>query len=213
VTAASVTLGELRPVHCFVATIARVSQEAERPSGGRRFLRRRPVPPDSGEALVRTMYADHGPVLLGYVTRLTGDRDQAQDIVQETLLRAWRNADSLNTRDGSVRSWLLTVARNLVIDAARARRARPAEVPPAVHDPVEPRDHVEDVSNAIVVADALRTLSPEHRAALVEVYYKGRTTTEAAEVLGIAPGTVKSRVHYAVQALRSSLGDTVRDVP
>jgi RNA polymerase sigma-70 factor (ECF subfamily) len=196
---------------CLVVTIARVSQGADPPSSRRRLLRRAPAPREAGEALVRTMYADHGQVLLGYVTRLTGDRDQAQDIVQETLLRAWRNADALSAHNGSVRGWLLTVARNLVIDAARARRSRPAEVPPTTHDPAEPRDHVEDVSNAIVVADALRTLSLEHRAALIEVYYKGRTATEAADVLGVAPGTVKSRVHYAVRALRASLGDTAGD--
>jgi RNA polymerase sigma-70 factor, ECF subfamily len=196
-----------------VTTIARVSGEAEPSSLRRRLLRRTPARQDAGEALVRTLYADHGQVLLGYVTRLTGDRELAQDIAQETLLRAWRNADALSARDGSVRGWLLTVARNLVIDAVRARRARPAEVPPAAHDPVEPRDHVEDVANAIVVADALRTLSPEHRAALIEVYYRGRTAAEAGDVLGVAPGTVKSRVHYAVRALRASLGEPAGDQP
>jgi RNA polymerase sigma-70 factor (ECF subfamily) len=211
-TMVGVVIGAIGPVGCRVATIARVSEEAAAPSSRRRLLRRTPaLPRESGETLVRALYAEHGHILLGYVTRLTGDRDQAQDIVQETLLRAWRNADTLGARDGSVRGWLLTVARNLVIDAARARRSRPAEVPPAAHDPAEPRDHVEDVSNAIVVADALRTLSPEHRAALVEVYLRGRTANEAADVLGVAPGTVKSRVHYAVRALRSSLGNTAGD--
>jgi RNA polymerase sigma-70 factor, ECF subfamily len=212
VTAMSVTMGGIGPVRRLLATMSRVSEEAEQPAAGRRFLRRRAAPSATGEALVRTIYAEHGQVLLGYVTRLTGDREQARDIVQETLLRAWRNADALSSGGGSVRGWLLTVARNLVIDAARARQSRPQEAPPAVHDPAEPRDQVEDLTNAMVVADALRTLSPEHRAALVEVYFRGHSTAEAAQALGIAPGTVKSRVHYAVQALRSSMGELARDV-
>ena len=184
--------------------MARVPDDAESSSLRRRIPRPRPAAAAAGEEFVRTIHAEHGQVLLGYVIRLTGDREQARDIVQETLLRAWRNADSLNTGDGSLRGWLLTVARNLVIDAARARRSRPAEVPPTAHDPAEMRDHVE--------ADALRKLSPEHRAALVEVYYKGHSATEAAEVLGIAVGTVKSRVHHAVRAMRGSLGEIARDV-
>jgi RNA polymerase sigma-70 factor, ECF subfamily len=195
-----------------MATIARVPDDAESSSPRRRIPRPQPAPAAAGEEFVRTIHAEHGQVLLGYVIRLTGDREQARDIVQETLLRAWRNADSLNAGDGSLRGWLLTVARNLVIDAARARRSRPAEVPPTAHDPAETRDHVEDLANAIVVADALRKLSPEHRAALVEVYYKGHSATEAAEVLGIAVGTVKSRVHHAVRAMRGSMGGIARDV-
>jgi RNA polymerase sigma-70 factor (ECF subfamily) len=162
----------------------------------------------SGEALVRTLYDEHGRYLVAYAARLTGDRQLAEDIVQETLLRAWKHADRLSEGQGSVRGWLLTVTRNIATDKARARRSRPPEVEesPEVHDVRTDRDHAEDVANSLVVADALRKLSPEHRAALIETYYVGRTMTEAAQVLGIPPGTVKSRVHYALQQLRGTLG-------
>jgi RNA polymerase sigma-70 factor (ECF subfamily) len=166
-----------------------------------------PGDPRTGEALVRTLYDEHGRYLVAYAARLTGDRQLAEDIVQETLLRAWRHADRLTDEKGSVRGWLLTVARNIATDKARARRSRPPEVEETqeVHDVRVDRDHAEDVANSLVVADALRTLSPEHRAALVETYFQGRTMTEAARVLGVPPGTVKSRVHYALQQLRTTL--------
>jgi RNA polymerase sigma-70 factor (ECF subfamily) len=174
-----------------------------------------PGDPRTGEALVRTLYDDHGRYLVAYAARLTGDRQLAEDIVQETLLRAWRHADRLTDERGSVRGWLLTVARNIATDKARARKSRPPEVEETqeVHDVRVDRDHAEDVANSLVVADALRTLSPEHRAALVETYFQGRTMTEAGRVLGIPPGTVKSRVHYALQQLRTTLGPRAEAAP
>lgn len=186
----------------------------ERPAVLRGF-RRGPSPEDDGEALVRALYADHGAMLIGYVTKLTGDRHLAEDIVQETLLRAWRNSAVLAQAPGSPRGWLITVARNLVIDAVRAKRARPSEVAYDPFDGAQPRatvdgrDHAEDLANSMVVADALHALSPEHRDALVQTYFHGRTAAEAAQVLGVPAGTVKSRVHYALRALRSTLGQSL----
>src|SRR3954464_3392388 len=80
------------------------------------------------EALIRSLYEEHGRALLAYATRLTGDRATAEDVVQETLVRVWKNPDVLVNGRGSVRGWLLTVVRNIVIDRARARSSRPAEV-------------------------------------------------------------------------------------
>lgn len=82
----------------------------------------------SDEALVRALYEEHGRALLAYATRLTGDRAAAEDVVQETLIRAWRHPDALLNGKGSVRGWLLTVARNIITDRHRARAARPTEV-------------------------------------------------------------------------------------
>lgn len=163
--------------------------------------------PGDGEALVRTLYLEHGRYLVAYAARLVGDRQLAEDVVQETLLRAWRHADTLTPERGSVRAWLATVTRNIAIDKVRARAARPTEVGNQVPDVGQVRDHADDVTNAVVVADALRTLSAEHRQALVETYYRGRTAAEAAEVLGVPPGTVKSRVHYALRELRTTMGE------
>ncbi|MFJ3923426.1 sigma-70 family RNA polymerase sigma factor [Streptomyces sp. NPDC090022] len=154
------------------------------------------------EALIRSVYEEHGNALLGYATRLTGDRAVAEDVVQETLIRAWRHSEVLVNGKGSVRGWLLTVARNIITDRYRARAARPAEVagsPATV--PVEV-DHADAVVDAMTVLGALDQLSPEHRNVLTELYYRQHSVAEAADSLGIPEGTVKSRSHYALKALR-----------
>ena len=144
--------------------------------------------------------------MLAYATRLTGDRAAAEDVLQETLLRAWRHADNLrNDSKGSVRGWLLTVARNIITDRARARAVRPQEVGEPIDAPAVERDHAEQVVNEMAVLGAMDKLSAEHREVLVEMYYRGRTVAEAAQVLRIPPGTVKSRSYHAMRALRAVL--------
>ncbi|SFC21664.1 sigma-70 family RNA polymerase sigma factor [Streptomyces aidingensis] len=166
-------------------------------------LRSRTRESTSDEALIRSLYEEHGRALLAYATRLTGDRAAAEDIVQETLIRAWRHPEVLVNGKGSVRGWLLTVTRNIVTDRYRARAARPAEVAEttAAAAPAQ-ADHAEAVVDTMVVMDALDQLSSEHRNVLMEIYYQGRSVTEAAQILGIPAGTVKSRSHYALKALR-----------
>jgi RNA polymerase sigma-70 factor (ECF subfamily) len=164
------------------------------------------------EALIRSLYEEHGRSLLAYATRLTGDHAAAEDVVQETLVRAWKHSQSMVDQKGSVRGWLLTVARNIVIDRARARASRPTEVAESPGTgPVE-LDHAENVVNSMVVLGAMDRLSSEHREVLVELYYRGRTIAEAAELLGVPPGTVKSRSYYALRAMRAAIADTRAEV-
>ena len=160
-----------------------------------------------GEASLRRLWDDHARPLLAFVLRLTGgDRGRAEDIVQETLLQAWRHPEALDPARGPVRPWLLTVARRVAIDQYRARQARPAEVgDDGLAELAADGDGVDAALDRWLITDALSTLTPEHREALVHTYYAGRTVTEAAVVLGIPPGTVKSRVFYALRALKLAL--------
>jgi RNA polymerase sigma-70 factor (ECF subfamily) len=159
------------------------------------------------EAALRLLYAEHSGPVLAYLLKLTRDRPRAEDLLQETMLRAWRRPAVFEPGRGSVRAWLCTVARNLVIDDIRSRSARPTETELSerterTESSATADDPYEAALRAWEVADALATLTADHRAVLIEVYYRGATVAEAAQKLGIPPGTAKSRTFYALRALR-----------
>jgi RNA polymerase sigma-70 factor, ECF subfamily len=184
----------------------------ESPSAPAPALRSVPTPPAErmDEATFCAVCQEHVPGLLGYVTRLTfGDRQAAEDVVQETLLRAWQHPEALSPERTSIRPWLFAVARNLVIDRRRAKSKRPTEVSDAAL--ASTPTAIDDLDAALTswtVQHALAGLSPDHRSVLVEVYYRGRSVAEAATALGVPPGTVKSRTYYALRALRLALQES-----
>lgn len=156
------------------------------------------------EQLSRALYKEHAPALLAYVQRLMrGDRQLAEDIVQETLLRAWRHAGQLPAQ--ARRPWLFTTARHLVIDAYRARSARPTEAPADLADAAVEDESLDLALDAVLLTDALHALSAEHRSVLFDCYYRGNTAAQIAAARGLPPGTVRSRIHYALRALRLAL--------
>ncbi len=158
------------------------------------------------QALMQQLHDEHAAALWGYCLRLTGqDRARAEDVVQETLVRAWRHFSVLDGSQGSVRAWLFTVARNIVIDEWRTRRARSELSVADVPDRPDQVDSTDQLLLSWVVAEAITQLSPDHRAVLLECYYRGAPVAEAARRLGIPAGTVKSRTHYALRALRLAL--------
>jgi RNA polymerase sigma-70 factor, ECF subfamily len=159
------------------------------------------------DAAVRQLYARHAPALHVYVARFCPDGASADDIVQETFIRAWRHLPQLCADDRPVRTWLFRVARNLLIDASRAARSRPIIV--QMQPAEEGRDDtgLNQVLDRQLVTDALKQLSPAHRAVLVEIFYGGDNLARAARQLGIPHGTARSRLHYALQALRHQLED------
>lgn len=155
------------------------------------------------DALLRATHAAHADALHRYVSRLT-DAARAPDVVQETLLRAWRHPEVLTRPEPSVRAWLFTVARHLVVDDARSAHRRhelPSDAPPDVVT----ADGTQAVLDRWLVADALDALSADHRAVVVGAYYGGRSVAELAAAHGVPPGTVKSRLHYGLRALRLAL--------
>ena len=168
----------------------------------------------SDDLMVTELYRQYrGPLLL-FVLRLTaGDRQQAEDVVQETMVRAWREARRLDLSQPSLMPWLATVARRIVIDEKRRKSARPPEIGGAevVDRAPAAADETEGVLRKMLVAEALQALSAAHREVLNETILRDRTVNEAAEVLGVPVGTVKSRVYYALKALRVALAE--RGVP
>lgn len=156
-------------------------------------------------ALMQQLHAEHAAALWGFCLHLTGDPVRAEDVAQETLLRAWQREQVLDASRGSVRSWLFTVARNIVIDEWRSKRYQNERYTDQLPEPGDPVDQTDALLQSWVVAEAVSQLSSEHKAVLLECYYRGRSVAEASRLLGVPEGTVKSRTHYALRALRLAL--------
>ncbi|WP_285597535.1 sigma-70 family RNA polymerase sigma factor [Kineosporia sp. NBRC 101731] len=158
------------------------------------------------DPLFDALVAEHSRAMLAYVESVINDHHLAEDIVQETLIRAWRHAGVLDAARGSVRGWLLTVARNLAIDRIRSASARHESVgtdhrPEPLTGQVHP-DHADQVVAVQITDELLRHLSAEHRDVIRYTCLNGLTARETALALGIPVGTVKSRRHYALSVLR-----------
>ncbi len=155
-------------------------------------------------AVLRELHHLHAAVIWRYAVHLTGDAAAADDVVQETLLRAWRTPGILDQDPASLRSWMYTVAHHLVIDEARsARRRHEAPVEDVPERAID--DRTDGLFDSLLVAEALATLSDDHRAVIVRAYYGGLATAQLSTELGIPEGTVKSRLHYGLRALRLAL--------
>jgi RNA polymerase sigma-70 factor (ECF subfamily) len=154
--------------------------------------------------LLAAIHGAHSAALHRYVAQLTRDDAEAQDVVQETLLRVWRHPEVLERSEDSVRAWLFTVARNLAVDHLRSARHTREHASDHLPERAD-ADETQAVLDAWLVADALVSLSPEHRAVVIGAYYRGRSVAELADEQGVPQGTVKSRLHYALRALRLTL--------
>jgi RNA polymerase sigma-70 factor, ECF subfamily len=165
------------------------------------------VVPTTAHERMHTLYQVHAPAVYRFLLRLTfGERQAAEDLLQETMLRAWRNIHDLNSDPMSLRRWLYTVARRIAIDAGRAKQARPAEVAlPTMAGLSTPDGAIDQMLAAQLVKQAMSSLSPDHRAVIIEIYFRDRPAAEAATRLGIPEGTVKSRTYHALRALRAAL--------
>jgi RNA polymerase sigma-70 factor (ECF subfamily) len=156
-------------------------------------------------ALMKALYDEHAPALWRYALRLTGNPSRAEDVVQETLLRAWQHPEVIGDTERPARAWLFTVARNIIIDESRTARAR-KEVTSLDNAPEKAGpDEVNETLDRMLIADAMAQLSAEHRAVVRRSYYHGWTTAQIATDLDIAEGTVKSRLHYALRAMRLTM--------
>jgi RNA polymerase sigma factor (sigma-70 family) len=144
----------------------------------------------------------------GLVLTIVRDPGIAEDVAQDTFVRAWRNAGTYDPRRGRVATWLLTIARNAAIDAMRVRRPEPLDPeivaarlqgPGAAVDDAVPPDERDRVRAAIA------ELPEAQRRALVLAAYAGRTAREIGELEHAPVGTIKTRIWTAMQKLRASL--------
>lgn len=156
-------------------------------------------PPDALDQL----YHRYAGRIYGLGLRLLGDRQLAEELVQETFVRLWRSAGAFDPARGTVAAFVLTMARRISIDLWRRPSSRPFDPEPP--DRAASHDHAESVATAVAVNEAMATLSREHREVL-ELSYRGDLKqAEIAAILGIPLGTVKTRSYYALRALKLAL--------
>ncbi|MFY0409416.1 RNA polymerase sigma factor [Solicola sp. PLA-1-18] len=161
---------------------------------------------------VTAAFDAHAKPLLGFLVNALGDHARAEDLLQETFVRAWRRRDTYDATVASERTWLFAISRNLVVDDVRAHARRPRTVPEL--DDSAPVDLTlqatrrrvdEDVEVRLQLLEALATLSDEHRQVVAVVHLQGGTYADLSDRTGTSVATLRSRMHYGLRAMRAAL--------
>jgi RNA polymerase sigma-70 factor (ECF subfamily) len=161
----------------------------------------------SGDEL-RELYRRYSGELFGFASNALGDRELAEEVVQDVFAQLWRHADRYDGTRASVRTWLYSIARNRIIDAHRRAAARPRRAEEGLLDaPAELDVALDQAVLRWQVTAALARLSPAHREVIRLAHYGGLTMREIAERTGVPLGTVKSRTSYALRHLRLVLDE------
>jgi RNA polymerase sigma-70 factor (ECF subfamily) len=166
------------------------------------------LPRDRSGNELRELYRRYAGELFGFAANALGDREQAEEVVQDVFAQLWRHARDYDQSRASVRTWLYAIARNRIVDAHRRAAARPKR---AEDDSLESAAEIDAALDQAVlrwqVTTALARLSPAHREVIRLAHYGGLTMREIAERTGIPLGTVKSRTSYALRSLRLILDE------
>jgi RNA polymerase sigma-70 factor, ECF subfamily len=154
------------------------------------------------------LYARHGPSLLGYLTGQLGDNRQlAEEVLQDVMLAAWKSAPRFRG-DAKVRTWLIAIARNQAINYRRKRKLQWVELHETYDsDSTGPLERMERASRAERLHEAIQQLPAQQRETLELVFFHQLSGLEAAEIMGVSEGTVKSRLHRAKDTLRGLLSE------
>ena len=153
------------------------------------------------------LYRRYARPVFGLALRRLGDRGRAEDAVQETFASIWRSAGSYKPDRGPGGPWLYAVARNAIVDRARARTEIPAEIPDEASRDAGPADQAEQGYVAWRIHRALEELPEREREVIGLAYWSGLSQSEVAEFLGIPLGTVKTRTRAALSRLSEIIGD------
>ena len=171
---------------------------------------------DGEREALEQLYSRYGKGLHSFLVKiLNGDRTTAEEVVQDTMLAVWRGAANFRS-ESEVETWIKAIAYNQVRQRWRSRERRTTRIRRWLASQIEPSSPsqagqmLDDYSlDREGLCAAIERLSIDQREALVLTYFGGLNCRETADVLGVAPGTVKSRLHRAREALRSILGDAL----
>jgi RNA polymerase sigma-70 factor, ECF subfamily len=167
------------------------------------------LPRDRSGDELRELYRRYAGELFGFAASALGDREQAEEVVQDVFAQLWRHAGEYDQRRASVRTWLYAIARNRIVDAHRRAAARPkrTETDDSLDNAAEIDAALDQAVLRWQITAALARLSPAHREVIRLAHYGGLTMREIAERTGIPLGTVKSRTSYALRSLRLILDE------
>lgn len=165
-------------------------------------------------AALEVLYDRYSRIVLSFATRMLGDRQSGEELLQEVFFRAWQQAHNYSAGRGSFATWLLSITHNMSIDEIRKRRRRPQRAESA--DPVLMLTNVRDQSPSVeesaelgalreTMARAIRTLPDAQRRAIELAYFRGLTQREIAEELDEPLGTIKTRMRLGMRKLRDYL--------
>jgi len=164
---------------------------------------------------VADLYDRHAASVYGMAMSIVHDASLAQDVTQEAFVRLWTRANTFDSSRGTALGWLVSVSRNLSLDELRRQRRRSDSVDRLARD-AEVSEH-DDLDVLLEwrwessrVREAVSELSTVQRQTVQLVYVQGYSLTEVASHLGVAVGTVKSRLHSALLSLRAALGEQSR---
>lgn len=155
------------------------------------------------------LYNNYSGALFGVISRIIQSDDDANDLLQDTFLKIWRNIDNYDPTKGSIFTWMMNIARNLSIDRVRSADFRDSSQNISMEDNVifqvdNEYQTVQDI-DSIGLKKVVDNLRPEYRQLIDLIYYKGYTQAEVSEEYGIPLGTVKTRIKAAVGSLRAML--------
>lgn len=163
-------------------------------------------------AAVGELYDAYGGALFGVVLRIVQSRELAEQVLQDTFVKAWRNGASYDATKGRLFTWLLNIARNTAIDATRTAHfqhyRKTDSLDSLVHQPGGESVNTDHLG----VKEVVGRLDEKYRSLIDLVYFKGYTQEEVAEETGIPLGTVKTRIRYAIGELRKLLGENFATV-
>ncbi len=165
------------------------------------------------EEALSEIYDRYSSSLFGLALRVSGSRERAEEIVQDTLMKLWRNPRLFDPSKAALSTFLMTLVRNAAIDTLRRERYtvpledEEGESLPLASNYASPLEQAELAQTAVRVRSAMADLSEAHRQTVELAYFKGASREEIAAAMNVPVGTVKSRLKYALDKLRGTLSD------
>lgn len=163
---------------------------------------------DRNTEAFKSLYDNYSAALYGVVLKVVEIEEQAQDILQDTFVKIWKNFSSYDASKGKLFTWMLNIARNTAIDSLRSKQGKMESKIQSIDDSVyqvNAQTNVTTSVDQIGLKDVLKKLKNEHLILIELVYFKGYTQDEISKELNMPLGTVKTRIRTALNQLREIL--------